>query len=175
MRQEGLISAEDFENKGKELFTPPKAAPEAGIPANIFSDERAAELKELYDQQLITEEDYKHKLGEITSVQTQNDSASSSSHAEKSDLMPSDSPTSTTEDEKVKDLKELYDEGLITEEDYTFKLKELVGTVTKDQSPDIVSEKGFENDKLTELKELKEEGLISEEDYEFKKAQLLGN
>ncbi|BBO17863.1 cupin domain-containing protein [Candidatus Brocadia pituitae] len=172
MRHEGLISDEDFESKGKELLTPPKAEPKAEIPGNISPDERAAELKELYDQQLITEDDYKQKLEEITSLQTQNDSSAISSHAEKTDLMPSES---TTENEKVKDLKELYDDGLITEEDYTFKLKELAGTEMNEPSPTTSSEKGLEDDKLAELKELKEEGLISDEDYEFKKAQLLGN
>lgn len=172
MRQEGLISEEDFENKEKELSTTPKVEPEAEMPENISRDDRAAELKELYDQQLITEDDYKHKLEEITSLQTQNNSSAISSPAVETDSTSSDS---TTNDEKVKDLKELYEQGLITEEDYTFKLKELTGTEMNAQSPDFSPEKGVENDKLAELKELKDEGLISEEDYEFKKAQLMGN
>lgn len=80
-----------------------------------------------------------------------------------------------TESEKVKDLKELYDQGLITKDDYNFKLKELIGDEKKIQPSDISSEKETENDKLAELKELKKEGIISEEDYEFKKSQLMGN
>ena len=78
-----------------------------------------------------------------------------------------------SEDEKVKELKELYNEGLITEEDYKHKLNELSSSQPQDLIP-APSKKEIEDDKLSELNELREEGVISEEDYEFKKAQLMG-
>ena len=172
MKQEGLITDEDYANKKKELSGTIKAEPEAETSKSVSIEDRTAELKELFDQELITEEDYKHKLEQITSVSTKNSFADLASDEVKLNSMLSDS---ATENEKVKDLKELYDQGLITEDDYNFKLKELIGAVTKSPSTNISSEKGIENDKLAELKEMMDEGIISEEDYEFKKAQLLGN
>lgn len=173
MKQEGLITEEDYTNKKKELSGTMEAEPEPETSKSASADVRAAELKELFDQELITEEDYKHKLEQITSVSTKKSFSDLASDEMKLNSMLSDS---ATENEKVKDLKELYDQGLITEDDYNFKLKELIGAVTtKSPSTNVSSEKGTENDKLAELKEMMDEGIISEEDYEFKKAQLLGN
>ncbi|MCC6325808.1 MAG: SHOCT domain-containing protein, partial [Candidatus Brocadia sp.] len=173
MKQEGLITEEDYTNKKKELSGTMEAEPEPETSKSASTDDRAAELKELFDQELITEEDYKHKLEQITSVSTKKSFSDLASDEMKLNSMLSDS---ATENEKVKDLKELYDQGLITEDDYNFKLKELIGAVTtKSPSINVSSEKGTENDKLAELKEMMDEGIISEEDYEFKKAQLLGN
>jgi len=172
MKQEGLITDEDYANKEKELSSTTKTEPESETSKSIPLEERVAELKDLYDQKLITEDDYKHKLKEITSVSTKNSLSDLSSDNGKPDSMLSDS---TTEDEKVNDLKELYEQGLITADDYNFKLKELGGAEIKSPSTHSTSEKGLENDKLAELKEMKDEGIISEEDFEFKKAQLLGN
>lgn len=170
-KQESLVAGEDFGNKVKELADAMKTKSAPVTSKSISVDERVAELKELYDQELITKEDYQHKLKEITSLQTGDSSLTIPSHEKGSDLSLSDT---VTESEKVKDLKELYDQGLITEDDYNFKLKELIGDEKKIQSSDISSEKETENDKLAELKELKKEGVISEEDYEFKKSQLMG-
>jgi hypothetical protein len=78
-----------------------------------------------------------------------------------------------SEDEKVAELKELYNEGLITEEDYKHKLNELSSAQLQDLIP-APNEKEVEDDKLSELNELREQGLISDEDYEFKKTQLMG-
>ncbi|MBV6519155.1 MAG: hypothetical protein DCC43_07090 [Candidatus Brocadia sp.] len=172
MKQEGLITEEDFENKEKELSGTMKEKTEPVMPKGISEDERIAELKELYDEGLITEDDYKHKLEEITDGQPGNGLTAGAPHEEEGDSALSDG---TPDNEKVKDLKELYDDGLITEEDYHFKLKELFGEEKKGSSLGFFPEKGLENDKLSELEEMKKEGLISDEDYEFKKSQLLDN
>ena len=168
MKQEGLITEEDYENKKKEIAVITEEESISRMSKSITKDERVKELKELYDQKLITEDDYKNKLEELTAAQTKN----LSSDEEKEVSLTSGS---IVEDERVKDLKELYDQGFVTEDDYQYKLKELIGAETKSQSSDISAEKGTENEKLLELNELKEEGLITEEDYESKKAQLQGH
>lgn len=168
MKQEGLITEEDYENKKKKIAVITGEESISRMSKSITKDERVKELKDLYDQKLITEDDYKNKLEELTAAQTKNLS---------SDEVKEVSLTSGSivEDERVKDLKELYDQGFVTEDDYQYKLKELIGAETKSQSSDISAEKDTENDKLLELNELKEEGLITEEDYESKKAQLQGH
>lgn len=168
MKQEGLITEEDYENKKKKIAVITGEESISRMSKSITKDERVKELKDLYDQKLITEDDYKNKLEELTAAQTKNLS---------SDEVKEVSLTSGSivEDERVKDLKELYDQGFVTEDDYQYKLKELIGAETKSQSSDISAEKGTENEKLLELNELKEEGLITEEDYESKKAQLQGH
>ncbi|MBW7898622.1 glucose-6-phosphate isomerase [Candidatus Brocadiaceae bacterium B188] len=171
-KQEGFGAVEDLGNKVKDLTDAMKTKSAPAMSKGISTDDRISELKELYDQELITKEDYQHKLEEITSLQTGDSSLTIPSLEKGSDLSLSDT---VTESEKVKDLKELYDQGLITKDDYNFKLKELIGDEKKIQPSDISSEKETENDKLAELKELKKEGIISEEDYEFKKSQLMGN
>jgi quercetin dioxygenase-like cupin family protein len=168
MKQEGLITEEDYENKKKKIAVITGEESISRMSKSITKDERVKELKDLYDQKLITEDDYKNKLEELTAAQTKNLS---------SDEVKEVSLTSGSivEDERVKDLKELYDQGFVTEDDYQYKLKELIGAETKSQSSDISAEKGTENEKLLELNELKEEGFITEEDYESKKAQLQGH
>ena len=168
MKQEGLITEEDYENKKKELAVITGEESISRMYKSITKDERVTELKELYDQKLITEDDYKNKLEELTAAQTKN----LSSDDEKEVSLTSGS---IVEDERIKDLKELYDQGFITEDDYQYKLKELIGAETKSQSSVISAEKGTENERLLELNELKEEGLITEEDYESKRAQLQGH
>lgn len=168
MKQEGLITEEDYENKKKKIAVITGEESISRMSKSITKDERVKELKDLYDQKLITEDDYKNKLEELTAAQTKN----LSSDEEKEVSLTSGS---IVEDERVKDLKELYDQGFVTEDDYQYKLKELIGAETKSQSSDISAEKGTENEKLLELNELKEEGLITEEDYESKKAQLQGH
>lgn len=163
MRQEDLITEEDYEVKKRELLGSGEEET-ASLPSeNSRKDERIEELKELYNQELITEEDYTQKLKELTDAQARGSSAESSSGEGKNNL----------EDERIGELKELYDQGLITEEDYEYKLKELTNAQTQPLSPVISPEKGVEDDKVSELRELKEQGLITEEDYEFKKEQLL--
>ena len=168
MKQEGLITEEAYENKKKKIAVITGEESISRMSKSITKDERVKELKDLYDQKLITEDDYKNKLEELTAAQTKN----LSSDEEKEVSLTSGS---IVEDERVKDLKELYDQGFVTEDDYQYKLKELIGAETKSQSSDISAEKGTENEKLLELNELKEEGLITEEDYESKKAQLQGH
>lgn len=172
MKQEGLITEEDYENKKKELAVATGEESISKVSKGNTIDERITELKELYDQQLITEYDYKNKLEELSAAQMKNLSSDISSDEEKEVSLTSGS---IVEDERVKELKELYDQGFVTEDDYQYKLKELIGAETKNHSPDISAEKGAENEKLSELNELKEEGLITDEDYESKRAQLQGH
>lgn len=171
MRQEGLITEEDYADKKKELVGMPERE-ESGVmvTGSTNRDERIQELKELYDQELITEEDYRYKLKELT--EARGSSPEIPGDEEQAFSLPSND---TIEDERISELKALYDEGLITEDDYAYKLKELTGAKAQNSSPGISPGKEIENEKLSELNELKEQGLISEEDYEFKKAQLLGN
>lgn len=114
MKQEGLITEEDYENKKKELDV---ATGEESIPVlseEIIGDERVADLKELYDQKLITEDDYQYKLKELIGAEAK-------SHS------PDISTEKTTENEKLLELNELKEEGLITEEDYESKRSQLQG------------------------------------------------
>lgn len=171
MRQEGLITEEDYAGKKKELMgISGREESRAMVTGTTHSDERIQELKELYEQELITEEDYKYKLKELT--EAQNSPQETPGDEEQTVSLPSNN---TNEDERISELKALYDEGLITKDDYEYKLKELTGTKAQNSSPGVFSGKEIENEKLSELNELKEQGLISEEDYEFKKTQLLGN
>lgn len=172
MKQEGLITEEDYENEKKELIDATEEETVSMPPSNTISNERIKELKELYEQELITEDDYKQKLKELTDTQIQSLATDISPNDSDTDSMPSND---TIEDERIKELKELYDQGFITQDDYEYKLKELTSTLTQNPLPDIFSGKEAENEKLSELNELKEHGLITEDDYEFKKAQLLSN
>ncbi|MFN3532950.1 MAG: SHOCT domain-containing protein [Candidatus Brocadia sp.] len=171
MRQEGLITEEDYADKKKELMGIPEGE-ERGqkLSGGTNEDERIQELKELYDQELITEEDYRYKLKKL--IEARGSSPEISRDEGQTFFMPSNN---TIEDERISELKALYDEGLITEDDYEYKLKELTGAKAQNATPGISTGKEIENEKLSELNELKEQGLISEEDYESKKAQLLGN
>ncbi len=114
MRQEDLITEEDYESKKRELLGFDEEET-ASVPSeNIIEDERIGELKELYDQGLITEEDYEYKLKELTNVQAHR-------------LSPDISLGKGVEDDKLSELNELREQGLISEEDFEFKKAQLLG------------------------------------------------
>ncbi len=117
MRQEGLITEEDYESKKSKLTDiteeKPASMPPENIVENESEDEKVAELKELYNEGLITEEDYKHKLNELSSAQPQ-------------DLIPAPNEKEV-EDDKLSELNELREQGLISDEDYEFKKTQLMG------------------------------------------------
>lgn len=69
-KQEGFGAVEDLGNKVKDLTDAMKTKSAPAMSKGISTDDRISELKELYDQELITKEDYQHKLEEITSLQT---------------------------------------------------------------------------------------------------------
>jgi hypothetical protein len=69
-------------------------------------------------------------------------------------------------------LDEMRQEGLITENDYQRKKKELSGSMKQGEAFIASPEEITENEKIYELKELYNEGLISEEDYESKLREL---
>jgi len=188
MLQEGLITYEDYNGKRealvgvpeKSIREPPEEAKsiteeESLTPpadSTCLSDEKAKDLRELYNEGLITEEDYQHKLGELLSTQTkppllQNPSVEKipATSASKASLLG----------EKTQELRALYDEGLISDEDYRHKLGELLSTQTQHPPSTNPSKKGIDSGKLLELDEMRDEGIISDEEYNFKKAQLLGN
>lgn len=187
MLQEGLITSEDYNSKRealdgvkeKTIREPPEEA--RGIaeekslttPTNriLSTDEKVKDLRELYHEGLITEEDYRHKLGELFSAQTQLPLPENPSE-EIIPVIPANKASPS--DEKVRDLEELYSEGLISEEDYQHKLGELLSTQTQPTLSNNPSQRGVDSRKLLELEEMLDEGIISEEDYNFKKAQLLG-
>jgi quercetin dioxygenase-like cupin family protein len=117
MRQEGLITEEDYESKKRKLTDiteeKPASMPSENIVEDESEDEKVEELKELYNEGLITEEDYKHKLGELSSPKPQ-------------DLIPAPNKEEV-EDDKLSELNELREEGLISDEDYEFKKTQLMG------------------------------------------------
>lgn len=113
MKQEGLITEEDYKNKKSALIGSSEGNTTSMSPENISNDEKVNDLKELYEQGLITEDDYKHKLNEITGAQTP---VSSETYKEKE-----------FESDKLSELNELREEGLISEEDYELKKAQLPG------------------------------------------------
>ncbi len=162
MRDEGLITDEDYKIKKKTLSDTTEEKPISVSEENISNSEKIKELKELYSEGYITEEDYDYKMGELKGVRNV--------------VLPSgDSlPKDIANNEKAKELKELYHQGFIAEEDYKFKLEEIAKTKGAGiTSKDVPQERNIENEKLLELEEMKEEGIISDEDYAYKKAQIL--
>ena len=117
MRQEGLITEEDYESKKRKLTDiteeKPASMPSENVVEDESEDEKVEELKELYNEGLITEEDYKHKLNELSSPQPQ-------------DLIPAPNEKEV-EDDKLSELNELREQGLISDEDYEFKKTQLMG------------------------------------------------
>src|SRR3990167_3735522 len=105
MRQEGLITEEDYESKKRKLtdITEEKPAPmpSENIVEDENEDEKVEELKE----------DYKHKLNELSSPKSQ-------------DLIPAPNEKEA-EDDKLSELNELREQGLISDEDYEFKKTQL--------------------------------------------------
>lgn len=171
MRHEGLITEEDYADKKKELAGISESEESRPVPSGSMNrDERIQELKELYEQELITEEDYRYKVKELAG--TRGSPPEIPRDEEQTFSPPS---ADTIEDERIGELKSLYDEGLITGDDYEYKLKELTEAKAQNSPAKISSGEKSENEKLSELDELRELGLISEEDYEFKKSQLLGD
>ncbi len=114
LKQEGLITEEDYESKKRELDSVSLGKSTIGTPTNATEDERIRELKELHDQGLITKDDYQYKLKELSDSETK--SHFSDNPSEKED-----------ENDKLSELNELKEEGLISEEDYEFKKAELLG------------------------------------------------
>jgi hypothetical protein len=108
MKQEDLITEEDYQSKKRELIGT----------EGIMGDERVKELKELYDQELITEDDYRQKLKELTGAQIQGFS---------SDISPEKGVENDKLNDKLSELHELKEQGLISEEDYEFKKAQLQG------------------------------------------------
>ena len=117
MRQEGLITEEDYESKKRKLTDiteeKPASMPSENVVEDESEDEKVEELKELYNEGLITEEDYKHKLNELSSPKSQ-------------DLIPAPNEKEA-EDDKLSELNELREQGLISDEDYEFKKTQLMG------------------------------------------------
>ena len=119
MREDGLITEEDYESKKSKLTDMVEEKP-ASIQSedtivDESNDEKVKELKDLFNERLITEEDYKHKLSELSSPQPQ-------------DLITAPSKKEIEiEDDKLSELNELREEGVISEEDYEFKKTQLMG------------------------------------------------
>ncbi|MDE1890594.1 MAG: SHOCT domain-containing protein [Planctomycetota bacterium] len=180
---EGLITENDYKYKLKKLAAKQIQYPSLDVTkekkeeiisesfGNVISSERAEELKELYDQGLIKEDDYKYKLKQLAGAQTQN-LPKYISKGKKNEPVRELSEASMA-DERVKELNDLYEQGLISEDNYKYKLNELTGAQTRHPSSSIYQEKTTEDDRLSELKELRKQGVISKDDFEFKKSQLL--
>ncbi|MEK6559903.1 MAG: SHOCT domain-containing protein [Planctomycetota bacterium] len=116
MKQEGLITEEDYESKKKAIVGSSEENTTSILPESITKDEdeKVEDLKELFDQGLITKDDYELKLKEITDAQTHN-------------ISPDTSAEKGIENDKLSELNELRKEGLISEEDYELKKSQLLG------------------------------------------------
>ncbi|MFO0793775.1 MAG: SHOCT domain-containing protein [Candidatus Brocadiaceae bacterium] len=142
MKEEHLITAEDYETKKKEILGLSENKVEEKLPEVADEDERLKELKELYKDGLITEEDYESKKKAIFG-----------SAGEETASKPS---KTAREDERIKELNELRDEGLITEDDYQYKLKGLAGGEKAGHYPseeEIVKQKNEIDEKPLSLEE----------------------
>ena len=73
MKQEGLITEEDYESKRRQLLTHLRKILPSLLPESITKDEdeKVEDLKELFDQGLITKDDYELKVKEIRRTNTQ--------------------------------------------------------------------------------------------------------
>jgi quercetin dioxygenase-like cupin family protein len=156
MMQEDLIPDEYYGDK-RHKFTIPEGEITT-IASKDTIEEKINELKELYHEGLITEEDYEIKRRELIGVNEEKAFSTISGNIRS--------------DKRLRELKELYDEGLITKVDYEYKLQELSGK-QKPIPPGSSLRGRDQDDKLSELSELREQGLISDENYELKRLQLL--
>jgi len=116
MRQDGLITEEDYESKKMAIVGSSEENTTSILPESITKDEdeKVEDLKELFDQGLITKDDYELKLKEITDAQTHN-------------ISPDTSAEKGIGNDKLSELNELRKEGLISEEDYELKKSQLLG------------------------------------------------
>ena len=114
MKQEGLITEEDYESKKMAIVGSSEENTTSILPESITKDEKVEDLKELFDQGLITKDDYELKLKEITDAQTHN-------------ISPDTSAEKGIGNDKLSELNELRKEGLISEEDYELKKSQLLG------------------------------------------------
>lgn len=114
MRQEGLISEDDYTWKRKELIGASELEKGTQSGENGLENEKIRELKNLYDEGLITGDDYEYKLKELSGTPSQNISKGGTSEKEEVS-------------DKLSELNELKEEGLISEEDYEFKKEQLSG------------------------------------------------
>lgn len=165
MKEEHLITEEDFETKKKEILGLSEKKVETKSPEIADEDERLKELKELYKDGLVTEEDYNYKLKEMKDSRKQSFAASAPAKSEEKESLSED---------KLKALEELKDEGLITEDDYESKKKAIFGSSgeeTASKPPKSV----HEDERIQELSELRDEGLITEDDYQHKLKGLTGS
>ena len=162
---------------------PPPRRKELAVPevpteeSNLVPEDKLQMLEEMLQEGIISNEDYNSKREALVGVQEKTirePPEEARDIAEEKSLTPPANRTLLS-DEKVKDLRDLYHEGLITEEDYRHKLGELLSTQTQRPLSNNPSQKGIDSSKLLELEEMLDEGVISDEDYNFKKAQLLGN
>ncbi len=135
--------------RGKTLSTAARAS-------GYRKEEKIRELEELYQEGLITKDDYTVKKGELLGSDERKTLSAISGNVRN--------------DKRLRELKELYQEGLITKADYEFKRKELSSNPV---SPAFHSQDWNQDEKLSELNKLREQGLISEENYELKKMKLL--
>ena len=62
MKQEGLITEEDYESKKMAIVGSSEENTTSILPESITKDEKVEDLKELFDQGLITKDDYELKL-----------------------------------------------------------------------------------------------------------------
>lgn len=130
-------------------------------------------LDEMMQEGLNTEDDYENKRNNIIGTDEEGTvsmpSKNLSTGAEDKVLMPSEG---IGKDKKVKELEELYSEGLITEDDYKSKRDKIIGR-NEEETVSEPEESINKDEKIKELKELYDEGLITQEDYENKRKEII--
>ncbi|HHT9150986.1 MAG TPA: SHOCT domain-containing protein [Candidatus Wujingus californicus] len=171
MRQDGLITEEDYESKKEAIIKEEetddtlKSSEPTDFSKGLTTEEPSSEekskmLEEMRDEGLITDKDYEIKKRTLLDTTYEKPISLSEENISNS--------------EKMKELKELYNQGYITEEDYDYKLGELRGdrNAVLPQSDSLP--KDIANDeKAKELKELYHQGFIAEKDYKFKLEEIV--
>ncbi|HHT9111310.1 MAG TPA: SHOCT domain-containing protein, partial [Candidatus Brocadiaceae bacterium] len=178
LKEEGSLSEEEYEAKkddlmkGKDIGVLPEPK---GKPKEELSREEDESYSHNAESDIREDVGSSHENSDVKSELSRLSKESKSSQEKVEEKLPE----VADEDERLKELKELYKDGLITEEDYNYKLKEMKDTRKQSfaASAPVKSEEkeSLSEDKLKALEELKNEGLITEDDYESKKKAIFGS
>lgn len=172
LRNEGTITEEEYEKKKDALV---KGRDIGDLPEVKGSEEKKVWVEEDDDVPIFEQMD-RYVTAEKSISDENQDAARGSPYLsdENESTTYEIEPEETTPslDDKLKTLEEIRHEGLITEEEYEEKRRELIGTV-EDEPISVLPKNTVENERIKELEELYDEGLITEDDYNSKKKELL--
>ena len=179
LKEEGTISAAEYEEKKDALIGGRDigALPEPKAPAKKKTPIEEEPIVE-QEEHMPTEEENIPANEDVSreDQDTQLSIPSLSGEAEPAVReVETEEKMQQSDDDKLKMLEEMRQEGLITEKDYESKKSKLADITEKKPasmpSENIVEDES-EDEKVKELKELYNEGLITEEDYKHKLNEL---